>query len=72
MEGGPAIFAEPNEIADRYKKAMTGYLDDVRKAWSTSRPSTTAGSADRRGLREGADERFLGGPRPIEGGEVTR
>jgi len=31
MEGGPSIFAEPNEIADRYRKAMTAYLDDVRK-----------------------------------------
>ena len=27
MEGGPAIFAEPNEIADRYQKALAGYLD---------------------------------------------
>ena len=27
MEGGPAIFAEPNEIADRYHKALGGYLD---------------------------------------------
>jgi uncharacterized protein (DUF58 family) len=31
MEGGPAIFAEPNEIADRYDKALTTYLDDLRK-----------------------------------------
>ncbi len=27
MEGGPAVFAEPNEIAERYQKALTGYLD---------------------------------------------
>ena len=27
MEGGPAIFAEPNEIAERYHKALGGYLD---------------------------------------------
>jgi uncharacterized protein (DUF58 family) len=27
MEGGPALFAEPNEIADRYHKALHGYLD---------------------------------------------
>lgn len=31
MEGGPAIFAEPNEIADRYKKALGVYLDEVRR-----------------------------------------
>jgi uncharacterized protein (DUF58 family) len=27
MEGGPAIFAEPNEIAERYQRALRGYLD---------------------------------------------
>ncbi len=26
MEGGPAIFAEPNDIADRYDKALQAYL----------------------------------------------
>ncbi len=31
MEGGPAIFAEPNEIADRYHKALQRYLDEVRQ-----------------------------------------
>jgi uncharacterized protein (DUF58 family) len=31
MEGGPAIFAEPNDIADRYHKAMQLYLDDLRQ-----------------------------------------
>ena len=31
MEGGPAIFAEPSEIADRYHKALDGYLDILRK-----------------------------------------
>jgi len=31
MEGGPAIFAEPNDIADRYHKAMRLYLDDLRQ-----------------------------------------
>jgi len=30
MEGGPAIFAEPNDIADRYQKALRKYLDDLR------------------------------------------
>jgi uncharacterized protein (DUF58 family) len=29
MEGGPSIFAEPSEIADRYQKAISGYLDGV-------------------------------------------
>jgi uncharacterized protein (DUF58 family) len=30
MEGGPSIFAEPNEIADRYHKAIGAYLNDLR------------------------------------------
>ena len=29
MEGGPSIFAEPNEIAERYHKALGTYLDSV-------------------------------------------
>ena len=29
MEGGPAVFAEPNEIADRYHKALELYLGAV-------------------------------------------
>lgn len=31
MEGGPAVFAEPSEIADRYHKAVNGYLEGVTK-----------------------------------------
>ena len=31
MEGGPAIFAEPNDIADRYHKAIQLYLEDLRQ-----------------------------------------
>jgi uncharacterized protein (DUF58 family) len=31
MEGGPALFAEPNEIADRYLKAIGGYLDALKQ-----------------------------------------
>jgi uncharacterized protein (DUF58 family) len=31
MEGGPSVFAEPNEIADRYHKALRTYLDDLRQ-----------------------------------------
>ncbi|WP_165219873.1 DUF58 domain-containing protein [Aquisphaera insulae] len=31
MEGGPALFADPSEIADRYRKAIGGYLDDIKK-----------------------------------------
>ena len=30
MEGGPAIFAEPTEIADRYHKVLQVYLADLR------------------------------------------
>ena len=31
MEGGSAVFAEPNEIADRYHKALEQYLDELRQ-----------------------------------------
>ncbi len=31
MEGGPSIFAEPSEIADRYRKALEIYLDGVKQ-----------------------------------------
>jgi uncharacterized protein (DUF58 family) len=31
MEGGPSLFAEPNEIADRYHKALDGYLDQLHQ-----------------------------------------
>jgi uncharacterized protein (DUF58 family) len=31
MEGGPAIFADPNEIADRYQRALSGYLTALRQ-----------------------------------------
>jgi uncharacterized protein (DUF58 family) len=31
MEGGPAIFAEPNDIADRYHKALQMYLTALRE-----------------------------------------
>ena len=31
MEGGPAIFAEPNDIADRYHKALETYLAGLRE-----------------------------------------
>jgi hypothetical protein len=31
MEGGPAVFAEPNEIADRYHRALRAYLDGLRE-----------------------------------------
>ena len=32
LEGGPAIFAEPNDIADRYHRALQRYLETLRKA----------------------------------------
>ena len=31
MEGGPSIFAEPNEIAERYHKAVSGYLAAIHQ-----------------------------------------
>ncbi len=30
MEGGPAIFAEPNEIAERYHKVLREYLEQLK------------------------------------------
>lgn len=30
MEGGPSIFAEPSDIADRYQKALGTYLDELK------------------------------------------
>jgi len=32
MEGGPAIFAEPNDIIDRYQEALQTYLDELKQA----------------------------------------
>jgi uncharacterized protein (DUF58 family) len=31
MEGGPAIFADPTEIADRYQQALKTYLADLKQ-----------------------------------------
>lgn len=31
MEGGPSVFAEPSDIADRYDKALQTYLTDLRQ-----------------------------------------
>ncbi|WP_435020082.1 DUF58 domain-containing protein [Tundrisphaera sp. TA3] len=31
MEGGPALFTDPGEIAERYHKALGGYLDGLRR-----------------------------------------
>jgi len=31
MEGGTAIFAEPNEIADRYQRALEAYLQGLKQ-----------------------------------------
>ncbi len=31
MEGGTAIFADPTEIADRYHRALNGYLSELRR-----------------------------------------
>ena len=36
MEGGPSIFAEPVEIADRYHKAIETYLDQMREVVNES------------------------------------
>ena len=31
MEGGPAIFAEPNDIASRYQQALSQYLAGLKQ-----------------------------------------
>jgi uncharacterized protein (DUF58 family) len=31
MEGGPAVFAEPNEIADRYHAVLADYLTELKR-----------------------------------------
>src|SRR5579863_3485544 len=31
MEGGPAVFAEPNEIADRYRQVLNDYLSQIKQ-----------------------------------------
>jgi len=31
MEGGPAVFAEPNEIAERYHKVLGDYLEQLKQ-----------------------------------------
>jgi hypothetical protein len=31
MEGGASIFADPNEIADRYHRALDSYLTELRR-----------------------------------------
>ena len=31
MEGGPSIFAEPNDIAARYNKALQQYLQQLKQ-----------------------------------------
>ena len=31
MEGGPSIFAEPNEIAERYHRAIRSYLEGMQR-----------------------------------------
>lgn len=36
LEGGNAIFAEPNEIADRYQEALSRYLNDLKQATVTT------------------------------------
>jgi len=55
MEGGPAIFAEPSEIAERYKKALGGYLEDLRAAVLES-----AIDYRRVGLDEGYEKVLMG------------
>ena len=44
MEGGPSIFAEPNEIADRYHKALCGLSRRACSRSCSNRPSIITGS----------------------------
>ncbi len=44
MEGGPAVFAEPNEIAERYHRAARARISNRFSGWCWSRPSITTAS----------------------------
>ena len=69
MEGGPAVFAEPNEIADRYHRSLQQYLDGPEAGGARiggRLPSRHAG----RGLRAGADA-VPGPPHADEGGAMS-
>ena len=69
MEGGPSIFAEPNEIADRYHKALGGYLDELQQVVLESAVDYHR-VIDRRELRAGADA-VPGRPDAGEGGAMS-
>ena len=43
MEGGPSIFAEPNEIAERYHKAIQRLSRRAARRSCWNRPSTITG-----------------------------
>ena len=69
MEGGPAIFAEPNEIAERYHKALaatsTGFSQVVLESAVDYHRVT-----HRRELRTGAHA-VPGRPGPVRGGAMS-
>ena len=69
MEGGPAIFAEPNEIAERYHKALGGYLDELRQVVLESAVDYHRVSIDDE-LRTGAHA-VSGRPGPVQGGAMS-
>ena len=69
MEGGPSIFAEPNEIAERYHKAIGGYLDGLQQVVLESAVDYHR-VIDRRRLRAGADA-VPGRADAVEGGAMS-
>ena len=66
LEGGPSIFAEPNEIAERYGKALTGYLDGLKQVVLESAVDYQRVSLDED--YEGVVMRFLVGRARLKGG----
>ena len=55
MEGGPSVFAEPNEIADRYHKALQLYLDALEQLVLES-----AVDYHRIGIEEDYEQKLMG------------
>ncbi len=67
LEGGPSIFAEPNEIADRYQTALGGYLDGLKQVVLESAVDYHRVSIDED--YEGVLMRFLVGRARLKGGK---
>ncbi len=67
LEGGPSIFAEPNEIVDRYQSALGGYLLGLKRVVLESAVDYHRVSIDEN--YEGVLMRFLVGRARLKGGK---